>query len=471
LISPALLLFASFCGTAQAGPDSASLGAASATTLAYSNAGGSSTIGWDPTQTVTADFNGDGKPDLAVVNFGFNDGPGTPTQNSNSIAFFINGTPTGGTSMTSVSQVVLLEQQAPFNIAVADINGDGKPDLVVSYSPDAISCLGHSCAAVISVLLNDTPAGAASLSFVETDIAPEPSGANSIVASGVVVGDFNGDGTPDIAFINNILTPYAGNRTSRFLTNEVTILPNTTLTGAMTATFGSPQQVKVSPVASNYQLDEKTGSAYALAAADINGDGKLDLVVGNIVSATVSVVLNTGTSGNISFAAPVLFTAGNGSTNGPRSITIGDFNGDGKPDIATANDGFGNAGNTVTVFLNTTAKDAKKPTLAAPLTLTDGFPTAILATDVNGDGLPDLLISNDAPGYPSVNGSIDVYLNTTAKRAKTASFTEAASVVVSVPEGAAVADLNGDGIPDIVAMSMTEATLQFLFGAPTNVVK
>jgi hypothetical protein len=82
-----------------------------------------------------------------------------------------------------------------------------------------------------------------------------------------------------------------------------------------------------------------------------------------------------------------------------------------------------------------------------------------------------LLVSNDAPGYPSVNGSIDVYLNTTAKRAKTASFTKGASVVVSVPEGAAVADLNGDGVPDIVAMSMLEATVQFLFGASTNLPK
>jgi elongation factor P hydroxylase len=471
VLSPAFILLTAVGAAAHAEAVTTPIGADSGATLAYASAGTSSTIGWDPTQTVTADFNGDGKPDVAVVDFGFNAGPGTPTANSNSIAFFINGTPKGGTTMTSVSQVLLLEQQAPFNVAVADINGDGKPDLVVSYSPDAESCLGHSCAAVISVLLNDTPAGASTLSFVETDIAPQPSGANSIVSGGVVVGDFNGDGIPDIAFINNILTPDDGDRTSRFLTNQVTILPNTTATGAMTATFDAPQQVKVSPVANSYQLDEKTGSAYTVAAADINGDGKLDLVVGNIVSATVSVMLNTGTSGKISFAAPVLFTAGNGSANGPRSITIGDFNGDGKPDIATANDGLGDVGNTVTVFLNTTTKGARKPTLAAPLTLTDGFPTSILAADVNGDGVPDLIVSNDAPGYPSVNGSIDVYLDTTAKNAKTASFVKAVSEVVSVPEGVAVADLNGDGVPDIVSMSMTEGTLQFLFGAPSNATK
>jgi len=459
LLTPALLLLTAMSGAAQAASG----------TLAYSIAGNSSTIGWDPTQTVTADFNGDGKPDVAVVNAGFNAGQGTPTENSNSIAFFINGTPKGATSMTSVSQVVLLGHgEAPESIAVGDINGDGKPDLVVTYSPDAVSCLGSNCSLVVSVLLNDTPAGAAALSFVETDYALPPSGANTIVSRSVIVGDFNGDGTADIAFIDNILEPYAGNRTSNFLTNEVTILPNTTVTGGMTATFDSPQQVKVSPVANDYDLDERTGSAYTLAAADINGDGKLDLVVGNLVSATVSIMLNTGTSGNISFAAPVLFTAGNGSSNGPRDITIGDFNGDGKPDIATANEGFGDSGNTVTVFLNTTTKDARKPTLAAPLTLTDGLPVAILAADANGDGVPDLIVSNQAPGYPSPNGSIDVYLNTTAKDAKSASFAKAASIVVSVPVGAAVADLNGDGVTDIVAVAQIAATEQFLFGASTN---
>ena len=86
-----------------------------------------------------------------------------------------------------------------------------------------------------------------------------------------------------------------------------------------------------------------------MTAADVNGDGKPDLIVANDGDSTVSVLLNTTAPGAAtpSFAAQQTFATGSG----PISVTAADFNGDGKPDLVVANLN----GNTVSVLLNTTA--------------------------------------------------------------------------------------------------------------------
>ncbi len=140
-----------------------------------------------------------------------------------------------------------------------------------------------------------------------------------------------------------------------------------------------------------------------MAIADLNGDGRPDLAITNGLSANVSVLLNTTTPGATtpSYAARTDFTTGNG----PDAVAIGDFDGDGQPDLAIAN--FGS--NSVSMLLNRTTPGATAPNYATKTDFTTGsYPSSIAIGDLNGDGQPDLAISN----YSS--DSVSVLLNQAA---------------------------------------------------------
>src|SRR6478672_3256121 len=123
----------------------------------------------------------------------------------------------------------------------------------------------------------------------------------------------------------------------------------------------------------------------AVSEVDLNGDGKLDLVTANVNDNTVSVLLNNAAPGAVtpSFAPKQDFATGAG----PISIAVGDLNGDGKPDLATAN--F-NA-NTVSVLINITGPGAATPSFAAKQDFaTAGEPIFGTVADLNGDGKLDV---------------------------------------------------------------------------------
>ncbi|MCC3153338.1 FG-GAP-like repeat-containing protein, partial [Hymenobacter sp. BT770] len=171
----------------------------------------------------------------------------------------------------------------------------------------------------------------------------------------------------------------------------VGVLLNTAATGAATPSFAA-------------QATFATGSSpYSVAAADVNGDGKPDLLVANYYSNSVSVLLNTAATGAAtpSFAAQATFATGSS----PSSVAVADVNGDGKPDLLVAN----NTSSTVGVLLNATATGAATPSFAAQAAFATGSnPLSVAAADVNGDGKPDLLTAN----YTS--NTVSVLLNTTA---------------------------------------------------------
>ena len=129
-----------------------------------------------------------------------------------------------------------------------------------------------------------------------------------------------------------------------------------------------------------------------MTAADLNGDGKPDLIVANYngeFGNTVSVLLNTTAPGATtpSFASQQTFTVGSG----PYFVTTADVNGDGKPDLIVANAGS----YTLSVLLNTTAPGATTPSFATQQTFSTGeFPDSVAVADINGDGKPDLIVAN-----------------------------------------------------------------------------
>ena len=155
-----------------------------------------------------------------------------------------------------------------------------------------------------------------------------------------------------------------------------------------------------------------TGSGPQSAViVDINNDGKADAVVTNGNEGTVSVLLNTTAPGatTLTFAARQTFATGSD----PISVKVADINGDGKPDLVIANDGS----NSLSVLLNTTTPGSSTFTFAAQQVFPMGVgPTSVSIADVNGDGKPDVIVTN------LDDNNISLLLNTTAPGAATPTF-------------------------------------------------
>jgi hypothetical protein len=172
----------------------------------------------------------------------------------------------------------------------------------------------------------------------------------------------------------------------------------------------------------------------------LDGDGKPDLAVTNQNSASVSVLRNTSTSGSLgtsSFAAKVDFATGTR----PLSVAIGDLDGDGKPDLAVANQNSAS----VSVLRNTsTSGSLGTSSFAAKVDFATGsFPSSVVLGDLDGDGKPDLAVAN--PGSDNVS----VLRNTSISGSIVAgSFAAKVDFTTgTVPLSVAIGDLDGDGKP------------------------
>jgi hypothetical protein len=369
------------------------------------------TTGNAPQFVSIGDFNGDGKPDLAVAN-----------TNSSTVSILLNTTANGATTPTFAPKVDFTTDYGPLSVSIGDLNGDGKLDLAVANYTNSNNA---------SILLNTTATGATTPTFNPKVDFTTGSGSTS-----VSIGDFNSDNKPDLAVSNQ-------NGAS------VSILLNTT-TNATTPTFAT-------------NVDFTTGSRpLSVSIGDLNGDGKPDLAVANNGSSTASILLNTTATRATTptFATKVDFTTGTGS--GPRSVSIGDINGDGKLDLATAN------GNTInaSILLNTTATGATTPTFATKVDFTTGStPFSVSIGDFNGDGKPDLATANS--GSASNNASI--LLNTTATRATTPTFAPKVDFKTgSTPFSVSIGDLNSDGKPDLATANFSDNTASILLNTTAN---
>lgn len=233
----------------------------------------------------------------------------------------------------------------------------------------------------------------------------------------IATGDMDGDGIPDI----------------------VTLEPDVSQVDIVTV--DAEGNFTLAPVQSFTDIPAMT----SIAIADVNGDGSNDVIIsdGSGSAAGVRVLFNDG-HGNLSadISYPSEATAGNG----PVSVTAADVNGDGFPDLITANGSDG----TVSVLINN-----GDGTFAAPLSYPAGAdPVAVAVADLNGDGFPDLAVA-DASG-----NSVQVLLNN-------GDGTFSAPLTMSVganPVAVTLSDLDGDGKLDVVVVDQADDTAGILHG-------
>ena len=276
-----------------------------------------------------ADFNGDGRLDLAVLQCGPNcdkagddigllvgNGDGTFQKEYN----FVNATEANSEMMT-----------------VADINGDGRPDLVtVNYLTNDVS-----------ILLNDG-----------THVAPAQNWLVGADPQSVAVGDFNGDGIPDL-----VATNWGDNNVSILLGRGANIFSSARNLNTDIESYGG-------------------GSTFSLATADFNGDGKLDIASLNLQTGVISVLLATISE---NFKPAVDYSLGATET---WQIAAADFNRDGHPDLV-ATTGAG-----IAVLLN-----KGDGTFYPPVNYgTGGSTISLVVGDFNRDGIQDVAAVNEWGG-------------------------------------------------------------------------
>ncbi len=378
---------------------------------------GSTTVSFSAQQTfatggssrkvAVGDVNSDGKADILVAN----------SSSNNTVSVLLNQTTPGATTASFSSRQTFAVGSNAFFVTLGDLNGDGLLDVAIP----------NESANTVSVLLNQTVTGATTLSFAEQQTFITGSSPRS-----VAIRDFNLDGRPDLVI---------GNRGS----NTVSVLLNQTLPGATTARFASQQTFATGNTPSS------------VAATDFNGDGIVDLVVANDFGSSLSVLLNTtpAISVNTNFAGEQTFA----TETLPRSITLGDFNNDGRADLLIAN----RHSNTISVLLNQTIPGATPAFGAQQTFATQSLPTATAAADVNGDGRVDAIVANQG------SDTLSVLLNQTLPGASLSNFATQAtfSVASGSPRSLAAVDVNGDGRPDLVSTNEVSDTLSVMLNVIT----
>lgn len=268
----------------------------------------------------------------------------------------------------------------PYAVAVADLNGDGKLDLAVA----------NNFSANVSILLGNG----------DGTFQPAVNYSTPCCPSSVAVGDFNEDGKPDLVLATNAASVLLGNGDGTF--QPVLNYP----AGSNTATAavgdfngdGHLDLAVVDNASGNVNIllgngdgtfqpalaNSVTGSPVTMVAGDFNGDGILDLAVSNDSSNSVDVLIGNG---NGTFQSPVSYAV----TGTPWGLTIADLNGDGKPDLGVVS-------SSVTEVLVGNGDGTFQPA-STESGVTPGFQNSLVAGDFNGQGRMDLVL-------PTLTGAV-----------------------------------------------------------------
>jgi hypothetical protein len=362
--------------------------------------------------------------------------------------------PGGGNFAAATPTTLAASGPNTYSVAVGDLDGDDRPDIVLgntnqpgqvylnpgsgNFAAVAPAPIEGSGSNTLSVKLGDLNGDGALDLFSANNIqnaqvflnngrgvfaAPGEIPASFNGAQGAALGDLNRDGLPDAVLAN------VGNPSQVFL--------NTRVSASTAPSFGFPNQ-----------LPGTGRSTYGVAPGDLNGDGALDLVIGN--NGQRSQVLLNRNDGTGAFAQPVDLDP-SGAARKTFSSAVGDLNGDGALDIVLANSGESVSGQFIPqpsqIFLND-----GHGAFGAPHELPgSGRPTRSIAlADLNGDGALDIVLANNVdPSNPQNTYLSQVYLNPgdgDFSAVAPTDLPQSGRTTLSV----VAADLNGDQKPDIV---------------------
>jgi hypothetical protein len=302
-------------------------------------------VGNDPFSIAVGDLDGDGRPDIVTANAIL----ATSGAGVSDVSMLRQNPAMPGRFLAAVSYAV---GAGPQDVAIGDIDGDGRPDLVVADNEG------------LSLLLQNAAVPGTFRPHTRIDVGGG--------TSSVTVADLNGDGTADL-----------------LATNAVNVLVLYGIAGSA-PTFAAPLQLAAGAQPSH------------AAAGDLDGDGRLDIAVANLgspsdpASASVSVLLQDPVTRG-SFRASVGYATALRS----EGVAIADLDGDGRADLAVVNGGSlaglcppdcGSAGSGVSILL-------QQPALAGRFQPAQNYPTAddyaqwVAVADVDGDGRKDLVIA------------------------------------------------------------------------------
>ncbi|HTE28902.1 MAG TPA: FG-GAP-like repeat-containing protein, partial [Chryseolinea sp.] len=331
------------------------------------------------------DLNGDGKPDLIATESGATDK-----------VFILKNNSTGpGNFAFTAPLVVTLAGKRPKRIEIADLDLNGKPEVIIT----------SQATNTVTVLINQSPLGSISFSPLAPIQIPIPGAAST---EGLAVEDVNGDGLPEII-------------TSQFQTNsDIYIVENKSTPGAIIAgavtvlTVGAPiKNIRTGDLDGDGKSDiaftkltaseiglfrnQSSTSAISFVASagvqtdatpwgldfgDLDGDGKADIVIASITKKSLTVLHNKSSSGSLSFDRLIQAT-----TYINRHVNVCDVDGDGKPDIAFTSIDDNNLNipaSKISIFRN---KTCMVPTVTptGPLNVCAGF--ALTLTGTKGGGV------------------------------------------------------------------------------------
>ncbi len=231
----------------------------------------------------------------------------------------------------------------PLFVDLGDIDGDGEADIVSSQ---------ENFNSGVSVARNTSTPGTFSFSNNINYATATPT-------LGIRTGDLDGDGKPDIAAV------------SPGVDNYVYLFQNVSSPGLISLAPLTPLVAAHLP--------------YNILIYDLDDDNKPELIVSNADDSSVSVYKNTSVPGSISFAPRIDMRSGVS----PRGIACGDIDGDGKTDIIVCNA----QSNTLSVYVNTSMPG--NVSFLPQMTIGAGtYPNNITMTDMNGDGKPDIIVTN-----------------------------------------------------------------------------